>query len=386
MNFLKSAKLKYNLGRILRIAIFWSLGGAIDSLLLYVIRDSFYFVATERYVFMHHFLANVVSYFLVGLISGYLMIYWLRDSLRQLSFVANLLIQVVVMATVVMFLSIIMYTVFFSVVDELPLMNSEVLKSASELFLSSFNIRNTIFAFFLAIASVIFLNVNDKYGPGVLSAYFLGKYHTPKQEERIFMFVDMKDSTAIAEQIGSIKFHNLLNDFFRDLTDPVLYTKGEVCNYVGDEIIVSWKMKYGLNDFNCVRCYYAMQEAIALNREFYKEKYGLMPEFKAGLHCGEVTTGEIGVIKRDIVYSGDVLNTAARIQSKCNEFGVKILLSKYLLDKLNIPPHGIEQKKIGDIDLRGKKEKVILYSLEEWLKKWAVSNVQLRINNVQIVN
>lgn len=365
MNFLKSAKLKYNFGRILRIAVFWSLGGAIDSLLLYVIKDSFYFVATERYVFLHHFLANVVSYFLVGLISGYLMIYWLRDSLRQLSFVANLLIQVVVMATVVMFLSIIMYTVFFSVVDELPLMHSAVLKSASELFLSSFNIRNTIFAFFLAIASVIFLNVNDKYGPGVLSAYFLGKYHTPKQEERIFMFVDMKDSTAIAEQIGSIKFHNLLNDFFRDLTDPILYTEGEVCNYVGDEIIVSWTMKHGLNDFNCVRCFYAMQEAIAVKREFYQETYGLVPGFKAGLHCGEVTTGEIGVIKRDIVYSGDVLNTAARIQSKCNDFGVKILLSKHLLDKLNIPPHGIEQKKIGDIDLRGKKEKVILYSLEE---------------------
>ncbi|MFT4758890.1 MAG: adenylate cyclase, partial [Saprospiraceae bacterium] len=208
MNFLKSAKFKYNVGRILRIALFWSLGGAVDALLLYMIRDSFYFVATDRYIFLHHFLANVCSYFLVGLISGYLMVYWLRDRLRQLSFVANLLIQVVVMATVVMFLSIIMYTIFFSVVDELPMTHPNVLKSASELFLSSFNTRNTIFAFFLAIASVIFLNVNDKYGPGILSAYFSGKYHNPKQEERIFMFVDMKASTTIAEQIGNIKFHN----------------------------------------------------------------------------------------------------------------------------------------------------------------------------------
>lgn len=365
MNFLKSAKFKYNVGRILRIALFWSLGGAIDASLLYIISDSFYFVSTDRYVFLHHFLANIFSYFLVGLISGYLMIYWLRDRLRQLSFVANLLIQVVVMATVVMFLSIIMYIIFFSVTDELPLTHPDVLKQASKLFLSSFNIRNTIFAFFLAIASVIFLNVNDKYGPGVLSAYLLGKYHKPKQEERIFMFVDMKASTTIAEQIGNIKFHSLLNDFFRDLTDPVLFTEGEVYQYVGDEIIVSWTMKHGLHDFNCVRCFYAMQEAILAQKAFYQEKYGLVPEFKAGLHCGQVTTGEIGVIKRDIAYSGDVLNTTARIQAKCNSFGVDILLSKHLLDMLNIPQDSLNQKKIGDIDLRGRVQKVILYTLEE---------------------
>ncbi|MFT4762355.1 MAG: adenylate cyclase [Paraglaciecola sp.] len=98
---------------------------------------------------------------------------------------------------------------------------------------------------------------------------------------------------------------------------------------------------------------------------FYQEKYGLVPKFKAGLHCGQVTTGEIGVIKRDIAYSGDVLNTTARIQSKCNDFGVEILLSKYLLDMLNIPPHSLAQKKIGAIDLRGRVKKVILYTLEE---------------------
>ena len=72
-----------------------------------------------------------------------------------------------------------------------------------------------------------------------------------------------------------------------------------------------------------------------------------------GLHCGRVTTGEIGVIKKDIVYSGDVLNTTSRIQSLCNELGVKILLSKKLLDLLHLPPHSLQPKKMGDIDLKG---------------------------------
>lgn len=365
MNFLRSAKVKYNVNRVLRIAIFWSIGGMVDAGFLYLISDSTYFEATDRYIFLHHFLANVVSYFFVGLLSGYLMVYWLRDRLRQMSFVFNLMIQAFVMATVVICMSMLMYILFFSFVDELPINHPDVLKNAAILFLSPFNTRNILFAFFLAIMSVLFLNINDKYGPGVLSNYLIGKYHHPKQEERIFMFVDMKSSTTIAEQLGDIQFHSLLNDFFRDLTDPILYTKGEVYQYVGDEIIISWTLKYGTHNFNCVRCFYAMQEAILQHQEIYQEKYGLVPEFKAGLHYGQVTTGEIGVIKRDIVYSGDVLNTTARIQAKCNEFGVKILLSKKLLDQLNIPPHGLEQHKIGEIDLRGKKEKVMLYSLEE---------------------
>ena len=365
MNFIKSAKFKYDWGRVFQIAIFWMLGGVIDALFLYMISDSFYFAATNRYVFKHHFFANLASYFLVGLIAGSIMVFWLRDRLRELSFFSSLLVQVVVMATVVMFLSLFLYIIFFSIVDELPLMDDEVLKSAAELFLSPFNTRNTIFAFFLAIGSVFFLNVNDRYGPGGLQAHFFGKYHQPRQEERIFMFVDLKSSTTIAEQIGNIKFHNLLNDFFKDLTDPILYTDGEVYQYVGDEVIVTWKMKHGLEDFNCVRCFYAMQEAIIARKKNYEEKYGLVPEFKAGLHCGEVTTGEIGVVKRDIVYSGDVLNTTARIQAMCNELKAKILLSKYLLDKLNIPPSSLHQREMGEIDLRGKKEKVVLYTLSE---------------------
>jgi len=365
MKFLKSEKFQYNIGRVFKIAFFWGLGGMIDVLFLNLISDSAYFQSTERYVFEHHFIATVVSYFLTGLISGYLMVYWLRDRLRQLSFIANLLLQGFIMATVVMVLSMVSYILFFSVVDEMAVNDSEVLKNASILFLSPFNIRNTLFAFILTILSIIFLGINDKYGRGVLTDYLLGKYHRPQQEERIFMFVDMKSSTTIAEKVGNIKYHDLLNDFFRDLTDPILYTRGEVYQYVGDEIIITWTMKKGLKDYNCVRCYYAMQEAIEKNAAIYQEKYGLVPEFKAGLHCGQVTTGEIGVIKRDIVYSGDVLNTTARIQSKCNDFGVKVLLSKDLLDKLNMPSQEVLQKMIGEIDLRGKKEKVMLCTLED---------------------
>ncbi|MEQ9422964.1 MAG: adenylate/guanylate cyclase domain-containing protein [Cyclobacteriaceae bacterium] len=86
------------------------------------------------------------------------------------------------------------------------------------------------------------------------------------------------------------------------------------------------------------------------------------PEFKAGLHYGYVMAGEIGVVKRDIVYSGDVLNTTARIQEKCNEFGVDILLSEDLVKSLK-PTNSFQPKEIGAISLKGKAKKVELFTV-----------------------
>jgi adenylate cyclase len=97
--------------------------------------------------------------------------------------------------------------------------------------------------------------------------------------------------------------------------------------------------------------------------DYYNEKYGVVPEFKAGLHYGYVMAGEIGVVKREIAFSGDVLNTTSRIQSKCNELGVNILLSKFLLDKLNLRPDTFTPKLMGDIVLRGKEQSLSLYTV-----------------------
>ena len=73
--------------------------------------------------------------------------------------------------------------------------------------------------------------------------------------------------------------------------------------------------------------------------------------------------GEVGVVKRDIVYSGDVLNTTARIQSKCNELGVNILFSEYLLDKLSLSLGSLHSRRIGNMELRGKQQNVDLYTI-----------------------
>ena len=78
---------------------------------------------------------------------------------------------------------------------------------------------------------------------------------------------------------------------------------------------------------------------------------------------GVVTTGEIGKIKKDIVFTGDVLNTAARIQGLCNTYGVKLLFSEQFAQILETIEN-LTLKPLGAAELRGKGEKVELLTVE----------------------
>ncbi len=215
----------------------------------------------------------------------------------------------------------------------------------------------------IVILTQIFMQVRDSFGYGVLPNFILGRYNKPKEERRIFMFLDLKSSTTIAEKLGHIQYHNLLNDFFDDINDSIIFSKGEIYQYIGDEITVSWTMKNGIENVNCLRCFFSIRDKIKSNSTRYTERFGLVPDFKAGLHCGNVTIGEVGVIKKEIVFTGDVLNTTARIEELCNTYGVKLLVSKKLLDLLQIE-NRYTKNVIAEITLRGKKTKNILYNLE----------------------
>lgn len=222
-------------------------------------------------------------------------------------------------------------------------------------------VRNFPFWLLVLIGTLITLFINDKYGPGVFLKFLSGRYFEPKSEERIFMFLDLKESTQIAERIGEQKYFRFLQQIFKDITPVLLATKAEVYQYVGDEVVLSWSLKNGTKNLNCIRCFQNISKLLNISNLVYEIEFGAIPKFKAGLHVGRATVGEIGVLKRDIVYSGDVLNTTARIQSRCNEFGVSLLLSENLLNCF--PKDTLSVKSLGKIELRGKSEALSLYSL-----------------------
>lgn len=214
------------------------------------------------------------------------------------------------------------------------------------------------------LISIIFLQVSDKYGQGVFLKFMSGKYHSPKEETRIFMFLDLKSSTSIAEALGSIKYFDLINDFFYDATDAIIENKGEIYQYVGDEIVISWNIKNGVTNSNCLNCFFDIQNAVKKNSDIYQSKYGLVPSFKAGLHYGEVTVGEIGVVKREIIFTGDVLNTTSRIQELCNKYNKKMIVSKDLLDLMKLNDDLVTNE-IGQMNLRGRSAPIVLFSVKK---------------------
>jgi adenylate cyclase len=225
-----------------------------------------------------------------------------------------------------------------------------------------------LYYFFMTLLISFINQVNKKYGPGVLVPLLFGKYRNPQEEERIFMFMDLKSSTATAEKLGHLKYSAFIRDCFFDINEVLLPFHAEVYQYVGDEIVVTWREHEGLEDFTCIRFYFACQKQFEDRAEYYQSNYGLLPEFKAGLHLGKVSAVEIGEIKRDIAYHGDTLNTAARIQSVCNQFNKNFLVSEYLLKRIG-PHPSMRTEELGMILLRGKATEIGISSVE-WVESF----------------
>ena len=242
-------------------------------------------------------------------------------------------------------------------------------KSLDEFFKYLYSIKQMYFIVYsLVVFGIIlfFIQISRLLGEGVLFKILLGKYNRPVEEDRIFMFLDVKSSTTLAEKMGHEKFYSLLNSFFHEITDPMLITNAEIYQYVGDEVVFTWKTEDGLRDANCVQLFFLIKNKIRENQEYYLKRYDVVPDFKAAIHFGNVIVGQIGDIKREIVYNGDVLNTTSRLQDLCNKYSRDLLISRSLLSKLKLPEK-IKQEYLGKVKLRGKQKDIHIYGINEKL-------------------
>ena len=222
-------------------------------------------------------------------------------------------------------------------------------------------------AIFFVVASLVFSFIkiaNEKFGRGVFIKMLLGKYRKPKEEKRIFMFLDLKASTTIAERLGHYTYSRLIQDCFYDLNMVVQKFDAEIYQYVGDEAVLSWKYDRGIKRNNVVALYFSFQERIKSRSNYYQEQYDLVPQFKAGIHGGALMVTEVGTIKKELAYHGDVINTTARIQSECNTYNANMLVSEELLSELHLS-EDFSTKRIDDLLLKGKAKTVNIYSISK---------------------
>lgn len=296
--------------------------------------------------------------FVMSSLMGYILIFKLRQVFRDNSLLISIFMKTCILLVASLFLNFLLhftysiFTLHYSI-----LYSIEFFFGRANSFL--WVIHHSIGWIILFLFTQLAIDFYEKYSPGVFWDIMIGRYIGPKSQKRIVMFLDLKDSTPIAERLDSKKYFSFIRDFIYYVSIALLEYHGRIYQYVGDEIVVSWKYSEE-NRTNCINALMLAALLIKRNSRYFLKKYGVIPEFKVGIHTGEITVGEIGIIKKDIAMSGDIMNTAARIRTACTELNHDYLASKDFIDGMEFD---IKPESIGAVDLKGKSESVELYAL-----------------------
>ncbi len=357
-----SPKAKRNISRIIPFGIIWLLSGWITDITeLGATRNQNFNPDTDISLTIPVLIFASLANVLVGLIIGVLEVIYLEKRFSNRSLGAKFFYKFFIYLTLFIVIIVLFYPVAFSLETGTSLLKVDAWQKLGR-FLLSISFLITLFHLSVRlIVSLIYSAISENLGHHVFLNFFSGKYHQPKIEKRIFMFLDMKSSTTIAESLGHIKYFKLLDTYYNIMSDPIINSFGEVYQYIGDEIVISWKTDKGIHQANCIKCFFDIADHLEQQKEVLFHEFGFEIGFKAGIHFGEVTIGEIGDLKREIVFTGDVLNTTARIQSLCKELKSDLLISGAIKELLPHADYHYNSK--GEIELKGRSKKEELFSV-----------------------
>ncbi len=294
--------------------------------------------------------------FIIGLLVGLFRIFVGFDFLNRMPFIVRLIGKVGVIQIMILisagFLQLFMK--YFELIEEgIQFGQLLVTRDYFTLYYKT-QLFSFIFLFFIELETIL--------GPKFLTDYILGKYNRPTKEHRILLFMDLRNSTALTEKMGDEKYYHFINQTYQLLNKPLIYTKGEILKYVGDEVIVSWKYKDGIALDNCLQFFIEYKKILEKNKDMFLKKYGVTPEFKAGMHHGRIVAAYLGEIKKQLDFSGDVMNTTARIMGKAKHSDADIFLSDELFYALDYTQYDAE--KIPNVQLKGKESTMNLTGIK----------------------
>lgn len=330
--------------------------GALYSL-LFETRD-------QDFILSHAVLNGTTVGFLVSLLITVAEIGWFQARARRMQFLPYLLHQTAYYALVINLSAIGVATFHQVLFHGLGFAEAFASEEVRDLLGGAAFVKVNLYSFTMILLINFIRQMNRMLGQNALVNFLTGRYHRPVEEERVFMFLDLKESTAIAEKLGHKRYHEFLNDFFFDITPAIVESRGEIYQYVGDEVVVTWTRHGDAVPPDSIYCYFRIAAAVGRAAGRYEQRYGVVPEFKAGYHFGPVVTGFIGDVKRDVVFHGDTVNTAARIRTECTTARKNLLLSGELLKNVTLSG-SLTPERMGRIRLRGKEKEIELYTLAE---------------------
>jgi adenylate cyclase len=224
------------------------------------------------------------------------------------------------------------------------------------------SVASFAFSLMVAIALNFVIMVNRLLGPRVLLNFVDGRYHTPKNETRFVLFLDLVGSTGLGERLGTLEYHRLLNNFICDVSQAVVETEGEIHEVVGDQIVVTWPASRGRRRSQALMCALSARDIIDGRQEEYGREFGTVPQFRCALHFGPVAVGEVGSVKQQIVMVGSTMNTTARIEGKCRETQEWYLISAPALQAMTVPAK-LGVSSMGTLALRGRRDPIEVFAV-----------------------
>lgn len=176
-----------------------------------------------------------------------------------------------------------------------------------------------------------------------------------EEKEITVLFSDIRGFTSFAEKISPTQLVNFLNEYFSEMAESVIKNKGTLDKYIGDAIMAFW----GAPIENKNQADLALNTAILMIQKLKK-----FPELKIGIgiHTGKAVVGNIGSKER-IQYTaiGDTVNIASRLEGLNKEFGTQIIISEETKNKLT---NNYKLDNLGSVAVKGKEEKINIYSIE----------------------
>jgi class 3 adenylate cyclase len=280
----------------------------------------------------------------------------LGSALRRLPLAAEILVRALVMTAALIVVGLLLQALLYAETFQLRWVTPHFFTVELP------RIVALMFGLSLVIGAAV--EIRRLVGGPLLASALLGTYHRPARRRLIVMFLDIAHSTRLAEAMGDLKVHDLVTRFFYDIDAPISDFGGAVHAYVGDEVIVSWPVSDvpALNA-RCVECFFAIERTIRRMAPDYERAFGVMPDFRAGLHAGAVIVSECGDAKRQLAYFGDTMNVAARLCEYCKTIDRRLVVSGDAL-RLMTTPADVVVGEGKSVAVRGRQERIEVHVIE----------------------
>ena len=183
------------------------------------------------------------------------------------------------------------------------------------------------------------------------------------------MFVDLRDSTSLAEGRLPYDVVFVMNQFFAEMHAALRATGGYYAQFRGDGLLALYGLEVSLRE----ACRSAIAGAAEMQTRIERLNQSLADELKAplrigiGIHAGVAIVGTMGPPEAPIYSAiGDMVNTAARLEDMTKAFGCALVLSDYVLKEAGIEPaHLSDAAPEHQVRVRGKTERLTVYAVAD---------------------